>query len=89
MKKSMLIGAIVVFALAGSIEWRWGVRPSQRVSAAAEQAEDIMRKTLFRQIEALYREGVKGGEAERFYAAKFYLAEAEVWLASVKVAEAR
>lgn len=151
MKKSMLIGAIVVFTLAGSIEPRWGVRQSQRADAAVEQAEgaaarvdpDLLQNTaeaaekayecylssydagtavssdvytwsrhwaeaeralakdkdaeraalkdhrdrmerLFRKVNALYREGVKGGEAERFYAAKFYLAEAEVWLASVQ-----
>ncbi len=39
---------------------------------------------LFRKLDALHREGVRGGEAEQFYAGTFYLAEAEVWLAAAE-----
>jgi hypothetical protein len=33
-----------------------------------------------RKVKALYDEGVKGGEAETYYAWKFYVAKAESWL---------
>lgn len=37
--------------------------------------------TLYRKIEALYRHGSKGGEAEKYFAMRFYVAEAELFLA--------
>lgn len=51
--------------------------------AALRRHRDRMQQ-LFNRIEALHREGVRGGEETQYYAAKFYLAEAEVWLASVE-----
>ena len=39
-----------------------------------------MKKTN-EKVAALYRAGSKGGELERYFATKFYLAEAELWLA--------
>lgn len=54
---------------------------AQRV--ALQQHRDRMEQ-LFQKIDALHRAGVRGGEEEHYYAAKFYLAEAEIWLASVQ-----
>ena len=41
--------------------------------------------TLHGKVGALYRAGSKGGEAERFFATKYYLAEAELRLAEAGV----
>jgi hypothetical protein len=35
---------------------------------------------LHLKIKALYREGIKGGEAEKYRASEYYVAEAELWL---------
>lgn len=51
--------------------------------AALRRHRDRMQQ-LFRKVDALHREGVRGGEGTQFFAAKFYLAEAEVWLASAE-----
>lgn len=40
---------------------------------------------LHAKIEALYRAGAKGGERDRYFPAKFYLAEAELMLAEAGV----
>jgi hypothetical protein len=36
---------------------------------------------LYKRVEALYRNGSKGGEAEMYFAMRFYVAEAELFLA--------
>lgn len=47
--------------------------------AALAQHWQRMRTTL-RKVGALYFAGSKGGEAEKYHGAEFYLAEAEMWL---------
>ncbi|HWB09622.1 MAG TPA: M56 family metallopeptidase [Pirellulales bacterium] len=41
-------------------------------------------KRLFLQVNALYTDGVRGGERPKFFATKYYLHEADVWLAAAK-----
>jgi beta-lactamase regulating signal transducer with metallopeptidase domain len=41
-------------------------------------------KNLFLKVNALYTTGSKGGELEKFHATKYYLAEADVWLAEAR-----
>jgi beta-lactamase regulating signal transducer with metallopeptidase domain len=47
--------------------------------AAYQEHRDRM-KQLYNEVHAKFLVGAKGGEAERNYAAKFYLAEANLWL---------
>ncbi len=42
-------------------------------------------KIAHRKVAQLYRAGSKGGEDEKYFATKFYLAEAELWLAEAGV----
>lgn len=46
---------------------------------------------VYRQVKALFDTGTKGGESENVAAAKFYRAEAELWLVAAggKVPEVR
>lgn len=39
-------------------------------------------KQIYLKIRALHNAGTRGGETEKFAAASFYLAEAELWLAA-------
>ncbi|HJT35927.1 MAG TPA: M56 family metallopeptidase [Pirellulales bacterium] len=48
--------------------------------AALRRHRDRMQQ-LFSKVEALWRNGIRGGEETQYFAAKFYLAEAEVWIA--------
>lgn len=51
---------------------------------AALRAHRERMKKLMMKVRALYATGSKGGEAERFFASKYYLAEADTWLAAAK-----
>ena len=48
---------------------------------AAYQAHRDRMKNLDDEVHAKYLVGAKGGEADRNFAAKFYLAEANLWVA--------
>ena len=51
---------------------------------AALEAHRRRMRQLMMKIRAMYVTGTKGGEIERFAATKFYLAEADAWLASAQ-----
>lgn len=51
---------------------------AEQMTALRQHRRRMMK--MFLQINALYIEGVKGGEAERFHAAQYYLAEANALL---------
>lgn len=51
---------------------------------AAIQAHRQRMKLLLRKVKALNDHGVKGGEQEKFFAAKYYLAEANAWLTAAR-----
>jgi hypothetical protein len=53
----------------------------EQLAALREHRERVNR--IHQQIAALHRAAAKGGEDEKFYATKYYLAEAELWLLEV------
>lgn len=57
---------------------------SDREELAALKAHRERMKLLMRKVRALYVTGSKGGEAEKYYASRYYLAEANAWLAAAK-----
>lgn len=77
-----------IFASAEEI-YRWSRRTLEAERALAGTQQDDLAALLkhwqrmeqvYRQVKALYETGTKGGEKEREAAAKYYRAEAELWL---------
>jgi hypothetical protein len=67
----------------------WSRRVLDAERAVAENKADELRsladhwkrmRQLRRKVEALFIAGAKGGEAETYAAARYYAAEAELWL---------
>jgi beta-lactamase regulating signal transducer with metallopeptidase domain len=54
---------------------------NNRDQLAALTAHWERMRALYRRVEALYRHGSKGGELEKYFALRFYVAEAELFLA--------
>lgn len=67
--------------------WSCRIMEAERALADTQQEEQAAllshwqrMDSAYRQVKALYVTGAKGGEADRFAAAGYYRAEAELWL---------
>lgn len=72
----------------------WSRRWAQAAAAAAESAEEheaayrdhrSRMKEMYERVEVLYKLGARGGGEPEYWAAKFYLAEAELWLSEALI----